>query len=755
MYDGTSDPDDHIAQYKQRMLAVALPREFREATMCKGFGSTLIGPALQWYINLPIRSVSSFATLSDGFVDQFASSLNLEKTSDSLYEILQHRAEPFRDYIARFNKEKVLIPKCNVTTTISAFKRGLLPDGNLYKELTKYQCQTMEDVLSRAWAQVKWEEDVASRARTQQKQATRQDRSDRDERSSQKPTKDQGGRNQDRYTSRPLERAEGMSVSTWPDISHLSVSQLEIINALRQMGQQVKWPPKMRMPDSFRNPDLWCEFHRDHENAKNLLSKETPRKSAETKPASPPRQDRLIHVISGGSEISGVSHAAAKKRSRNAKLGLETSKSNRLLLGSDEISFTAKEQEKVLAPHHDALVVSLTIANCLVKRIRAKLVSSSRSTKKQDEIPHFPHKAPFWRPIFCAHSKEVRPHKTFKVLSQPETDDCGPRPRSPKSMTTSWSFQKGGTRLEAGSSMTPGQKISKPPKVPKKIAISIGSLGQVQPTSNAKTPRSEENPIIPGRKLVEKTLGVFDPRWTIPQTMKGGTLSTLSTTPRLIIRGIVELSVRDQPNRWHMPRSHDEQAETGISQLGDEVLRQDRVHELSKSKGSAKPSNPSSTSLKEGSNLNYVTMAVDEQDNPSESTPREAELQRQLDGLQSQQLEQSAEKLTQLESENLVLRDKNQALKTASNKKRRFHTQPSGEAGASGEKAGDTRVRETISSESEPDSEKETSEGAASLQSSLTTYLEQMFSKKLDAMQSMVERLPGVAPPIRESNPGS
>ncbi|KAH0867139.1 hypothetical protein HID58_074161, partial [Brassica napus] len=137
----------------------------------------------------------------------------------------------------------------------------------------------------------------------------------------------------------------------------------------------------------------------------------------------------------------------------------------------------------------------------------------------------------------------------------------------------------------------------------------------------------------------------------------------------------------------------------------------------------------------EGTNLNYVTMAVDEQDNPSESTPREAELQRQLDGLQSQareatenlvlssvvqcleekldehskQLEQSAEKLTQLESENLVLRDKNQALNIASNKKCLFRTQvrsipsldtpntaggtaqqPSGEAGASGEKAGDT-----------------------------------------------------------------
>ena len=39
-----------------------------------------------------------------------------------------------------------------------------------------------------------------------------------------------------------------------------------------------------------------------------------------------------------------------------------------MLLGTDEISFTAKEQEKVLTPHHDALVISLTVANCLVKR---------------------------------------------------------------------------------------------------------------------------------------------------------------------------------------------------------------------------------------------------------------------------------------------------------------------------------------------------------------------------------------------------
>ncbi|KAF3535646.1 hypothetical protein F2Q69_00023593 [Brassica cretica] len=239
MYDGIGEPDDHIAQYKKRMLAVALPKESREATMCKGFGSTLIGHALQWYINLPTRSISSYAGLSDKYVEQFASSRSLEKTSDGLYEILQHRVEPLRDYIALFNQEKVAAPECSIPTAISAFKRGLLPDGGLYKELTMYPCKTMEDVLSRAWAQVKWQEDVASRAKAQPKQ-------------------DQ------RFQYRPQEKEEGMSVSTWPDISHLSVSTPELVNALKQMDQQVKWPPKMKAPDSFRNPKLWCDFLRDH-----------------------------------------------------------------------------------------------------------------------------------------------------------------------------------------------------------------------------------------------------------------------------------------------------------------------------------------------------------------------------------------------------------------------------------------------------------------------------------------------------------
>ncbi|KAF2578937.1 hypothetical protein F2Q68_00004329 [Brassica cretica] len=202
----------------------------------------------------------------------------------------------------------------------------------------------MEDILSRAWAQVKWEEDVTSHTKAQQKQdpkTIRPDRTERDEKPYQRPARDSGNQNWGRYQNRPIEKAEGMAVSTWPDISHLSVSRPELVNVLRQMGQQVKWPQKMKAPDSFWNPGFWCDFHRYHghkmedyvalkievngllrkghlrefcsEKAKSHLSKETTGKPTEPAPVSPPRQDRVIHVILGGSEISGISHAAAKK----------------------------------------------------------------------------------------------------------------------------------------------------------------------------------------------------------------------------------------------------------------------------------------------------------------------------------------------------------------------------------------------------------------------------------------------------------
>lgn len=63
MYDGNGDPDNHIGQYKQRMHTCVVHQFQREACICKGFGSSLANPTVQWFVNLPNESISSFAKL--------------------------------------------------------------------------------------------------------------------------------------------------------------------------------------------------------------------------------------------------------------------------------------------------------------------------------------------------------------------------------------------------------------------------------------------------------------------------------------------------------------------------------------------------------------------------------------------------------------------------------------------------------------------------------------------------------------------
>ncbi|XP_074328224.1 uncharacterized protein LOC141666126 [Apium graveolens] len=133
--------------------------DLNEPCMCKGFGSTLIGPALQWFVNLQNGSIATFADLVDAFNLQFASSRRFEKTISDLYKIYQNYREPLRDYLTRFNKEKVTIMNRDIPTAIEAFRRGLDKDSPLYAELTKYPCKMMDDVQAKTLAQIRLEED--------------------------------------------------------------------------------------------------------------------------------------------------------------------------------------------------------------------------------------------------------------------------------------------------------------------------------------------------------------------------------------------------------------------------------------------------------------------------------------------------------------------------------------------------------------------------------------------------------------------
>ncbi|XP_074299149.1 uncharacterized protein LOC141630186 [Silene latifolia] len=165
-YDGIAYPQNHVAYYKKRMLAASIPSELPQVYMCKGIGTALTGPALQWYINLPNGSIKFIADLINMFNHQFTSRGELEKRSSDLYRIKQKPGETIRAFLTRFNKEKVSIPICDVGTAVEGFRQGLPVDSDFYDELTMKPCLTFEDVQAKALGYIRLEEDKSFMAET-------------------------------------------------------------------------------------------------------------------------------------------------------------------------------------------------------------------------------------------------------------------------------------------------------------------------------------------------------------------------------------------------------------------------------------------------------------------------------------------------------------------------------------------------------------------------------------------------------------
>ena len=86
-------------------------------------------------------------------------------------------------------------------------------------------------------------------------------------------------------------------------------------------------------------------------------------------PPDPPRKDRVINCISGGSEVSGVSYSSAKRHTRQMSNPEILSNREHPSIVDETVIFKSTDKSDLFSPHHDALVISLHIANCLTKRI--------------------------------------------------------------------------------------------------------------------------------------------------------------------------------------------------------------------------------------------------------------------------------------------------------------------------------------------------------------------------------------------------
>ncbi|XP_074298031.1 uncharacterized protein LOC141628835 [Silene latifolia] len=341
-------------------MAVAATGPEKEACMCKGFGSTLLGAALQWFVNLPNKSISSFAGLVNVFNQQFASSRRPEKLSSDLYRIVQRFEESTRDYLARFNVEKISIPRCDTTTTVNAFRRGLHRDSDLYKDLTKHPCATFEEVKQMVEANYHLEED--------------EDRRDLygTESSNRKITTERKNERAKPYNKNTVNKVSGETESTEapPKLSEygFTTGLAGVMKAIKELGQRAKWPKKPIPRENDRRDASKSAGCLDHLLPKWAKSGKV-NTADQAQPSPPTPYSKVVNVITGGSEICGLTYSAAKRHATETK-GDKTEFSLRVSRQDiPTISFDEADVPDEAEYHHDALIITFSIGNDLVKKI--------------------------------------------------------------------------------------------------------------------------------------------------------------------------------------------------------------------------------------------------------------------------------------------------------------------------------------------------------------------------------------------------
>lgn len=121
LYDGTTDPDDHLNTYVNTMNIYAPQMPI----WCKVFPATLTDKACFWFEKLPPGSISSYEELEQQFRAHFSQMKRFQKTKAEFMAIRQGESEPLGQFITRFNSESLQLADRSEDFPISAFINGL------------------------------------------------------------------------------------------------------------------------------------------------------------------------------------------------------------------------------------------------------------------------------------------------------------------------------------------------------------------------------------------------------------------------------------------------------------------------------------------------------------------------------------------------------------------------------------------------------------------------------------------------------
>ena len=98
MYNGRTDPVEHVSQFKQKMVVHSQD----ETLMCRVFLSNLGLMPMRWFNGLRTNSINSFKKLTQSFCSQFITCNRVHQPLDSLLSMSTRKGEPVKAYAERY-----------------------------------------------------------------------------------------------------------------------------------------------------------------------------------------------------------------------------------------------------------------------------------------------------------------------------------------------------------------------------------------------------------------------------------------------------------------------------------------------------------------------------------------------------------------------------------------------------------------------------------------------------------------------------
>ena len=132
MYNGQTDPVEHVSQFKQKM---AIHSQI-EALLCKVFPSSLGPIPMRWFDGLKTNSINSFKKLTQSFCSRFITCSRVLQPLDSLLSMSMREGESMKAYVERYWEMFNEIDGDFDEVAIRTFKVGLSFEHDLRKSLT-------------------------------------------------------------------------------------------------------------------------------------------------------------------------------------------------------------------------------------------------------------------------------------------------------------------------------------------------------------------------------------------------------------------------------------------------------------------------------------------------------------------------------------------------------------------------------------------------------------------------------------------